>query len=201
MNAIFVIVVIISIITLSIRSPALVLTAMLDGAGEAINLTIKLISIYAVWLSVLKMVERTHLDKKLLGLFRPLIDRIFKGESEQAKSYIGMNIAANMLGMGGAATPLGIKAVNEMSKGREEREATKNMKLFLIINAVSVQLIPATIMALRARNNSQNPTDILIPTLITTITTTVVAVFLAFIMEKIKARKVICCKQHDITSL
>lgn len=137
---------------------------MIEGVRGAIELSFKLCAIYAVWLSVLKMVEATALDKKLSKILRPVVCKIFKNESDDAYDKICVNLAANMFGMGGVATPAGIKAMSAMSDGSDK--ATDNMIMLLVINATSIQLIPATVIALRASANSQSPSDVILPTLI-----------------------------------
>ena len=110
------------------------------------------------------MVEATALDKKLSKILRPVVCKIFKNESDEAYDKICVNLAANMFGMGGVATPAGIKAMSAMSDGSDR--ATDNMIMLLVINATSIQLIPATVIALRASANSQSPSDVILPTLI-----------------------------------
>ena len=137
-----------------VTNPTDIFPSMIEGVSGAINLVIKLIAIYSIWLSVLKMAEQTQLDKKLSRLLKPVVKKLFKGESDDAYKWISINLASNMLGMGGASTPAGIKAMENMQKGEK---ATNNMDLLVVINATSIQLIPATILALRASWNSANP--------------------------------------------
>lgn len=164
MNIAFLIITAISLVLMTIRAPESAFTTMIDGVTHAIELSFKLCAIYAVWLSVLKMVEATALDKKLSKLLRPVVRKIFKNEKDEAYDWICINLAANMFGMGGAATPAGIKAIRAMSDGSEK--ATDNMIMLLVINATSIQLIPATVIAMRASAHSQSPSDIILPTLI-----------------------------------
>lgn len=164
MNVAFLILTTASLVLMTIKSPETAFPSMIDGVKNAIELSIKLCAIYAVWLSVLKMVEATALDKKLSKLLRPVVRKIFKNEKDEAYDNICLNLAANMLGMGGAATPAGIKAMHAMWDGKDK--ASDNMIMLLVINATSIQLIPATVIALRASANSQSPSDIILPTLI-----------------------------------
>ncbi|MDE5911500.1 MAG: hypothetical protein K2H24_04120, partial [Clostridia bacterium] len=100
-----------------------------------------------------------------------------KGESDLALEYITLNFSANLLGMGGAATPLGIKAMECMQDNSQK--ATDNMILFMVINSTSIQLIPATIIGLRASAGSNAPSDIILPSLLATLISTVTGVILA----------------------
>ena len=130
-----------------------------------------LTAIYAVWLSVLKMMEATGLDKKLSRGLRPIIRRLFKGEKDETYDHIAVNLSADMLGMGGVATAAGIKAMASMCPA--DGRATDNMLLLLVLNATSVQIIPATVIALRAAGGSSNAASVLLPTLISTTVATV----------------------------
>lgn len=164
MNAVFFVLVLSSLVALTITAPEKAFSTMIDGVEAAIALSVKLAAIYAVWLSVLKMMEATSLDKALSRLLRPIIQKLFKGESDEAYDKLCINMSANMLGMGGVATPAGIKAMSLMSDGSER--ATDNMLMLLVINATSIQLIPATMIALRAQGGADKPSDIILPTLI-----------------------------------
>jgi len=149
---------------------------MISGAFDAIELSIKLLAIYSVWLSVLKMMERTGVDKLVSRMLHPITKRLFKGESDDAYTAISLNFACNLLGMGGAATPAGIKAMEHMNKG--DSTATPNMILLLVIAATSLQLIPATVIALRATAGSENAADIFFPTLIASGFSTTIGIIL-----------------------
>ena len=164
MNIAFLLITFASIVAMIIKSPESAFPTMIDGVGQAIALIIKLTAIYAVWLSVLDMMTKTKLDKKLSKLLKPVARKIFKNESEEAYDWICSNLSANMLSMGGVATPAGIKAMSAMEDG--SIKATDNMIMLLVINATSIQLIPATVVAMRASHGSQSASDIIVPTLI-----------------------------------
>lgn len=164
MNIAFLLITFASIVAMIIKSPESAFPTMIDGVGQAITLIIKLTAIYAVWLSVLDMMTKTKLDKKLSKLLKPVARKIFKNESEEAYDWICINLSANMLSMGGVATPAGIKAMSAMEDG--SIKATDNMIMLLVINATSIQLIPATVVAMRASHGSQSASDIIVPTII-----------------------------------
>jgi spore maturation protein A len=182
MNIVFFIIVMMSLIIITIVNPESAFAVMLDGAKSAIDLSFKLLAIYAVWLSVLKIIEKTGLDKKFSAMFSPVTKFLFKGENEKTRALISMNMAANMLGMGGAATPLGIRAMEMMDNG--SGKATDNMIMLMVISASSIQLIPATIMALRSANGSASPSDIFLPSLIATTVTTGLGIFLVKLFSR-----------------
>lgn len=181
MNVAFLIISAISVVLMIARAPEAAFPTMIDGVTHAIELSIKLCAIYAVWLSVLKMVEATSLDKKLSKLLRPIVRKIFKNESDEAYDYISINLAANMFGMGGVATPAGIKAMSAMSNGSDR--ASDNMIMLLVINATSIQLIPATVIAMRAGASSQSPSDIILPTLISSGIATLVGAIMCKVLS------------------
>lgn len=181
MNAAFLIISVISLVMMTIHSPESAFSSMINGVSDAISLSIKLVAIYAVWLSVLEMMNKTGIDKKLSKLLKPLIKKIFKKESEEAYDWICINVSANMLGMGGVATPAGIKAMERMQDGSEK--ATHNMVMLFVINATSIQLIPATVIAMRASANSQNAADIILPTLISSGIATLLGMIICKVMS------------------
>ena len=181
MNAAFLVISVISLVMMTIHSPESAFSSMINGVSGAISLSIKLVAIYAVWLSVLEMMNKTGIDKKLSKLLKPLIKKIFKKESEEAYDWICINVSANMLGMGGVATPAGIKAMERMQDGSEK--ATHNMVMLFVINATSIQLIPATVIAMRASANSQNAADIILPTLISSGIATLLGMIICKVMS------------------
>ena len=156
------------------------INAMLTGAKESLTLSVQLCAIYALWLSVLELVKACHIDTLIGRFFAPVCGKLFPNEDKTTLDLIAMNFSANLLGMGGAATPLGIQAINRMSKGDV---ATDNTILFTIINTTSIQLIPATVIALRASHGSVTPSDILLPSLITTTVTTLVGILCCLVLR------------------
>ena len=175
MNLVFVVLLLTSWVTLLVTNPSGLLPAMIEGAEGAIQLCVKLLAIYSVWLSVLKIMEKTRLDAGLSRLLHPVIRRLFKGESEDSYKWLSLNMASNMLGMGGASTPAGIEAMRRMER---DGKSTANMSLLVVISATSIQLIPATVIALRASAGSLNPSSIILPTLISSTIATAVGVIL-----------------------
>ncbi len=161
--------------------------AAMQSAQDAVTLCITLLGAYVLWLGVMGIAERSGLVKKLSRglqrLLRPLFPSIPDGHS--AWSYISMNIAANMLGMGNAATPAGLRAMQELNTiNPDKTRASKAMCMLLLINASSVQLIPTTVISLRAAAGSANPSDIILPALLATTFSTAVAILLAKLMER-----------------
>ena len=187
MNTIYVVMMIGSLLLVTITAPESALSIMLGGAKSAIGLSVSLCAIYTVWLSVLQVIDKTGMGKALSKAFRPLTKKLFKGESDLALEYITLNFSANLLGMGGAATPLGIKAMEYMQDGTER--ASDNMILFMVINATSIQLLPATIIGLRASKGSASASDIILPSLIATTFSTLIGVILCKVFSSKKAER------------
>lgn len=148
---------------------------MLEGVNSSVGLCLKLFGIYAVWLSVLKILEKGRLDKGLAQLLKKPIGFLFKDESPEAYGHLSLNISANLLGMGGAATPTGIKAMETMRH-------KKNKIMLVVLNATSIQLIPTTIVAMRATFGGG--ADIILPSLAATLFTSVIAVILVKVLVR-----------------
>lgn len=177
MNLVYCIMVVVSLVWIAVVSPESALPVMLSGANNAIRLAMTLAAIYAIWMSVLDLMEKIGLNRLIHKLMLPITRKLFRGESEQALQSISMNFSANLLGMGGAATPLGIRAMEAMQDGSET--ATDNMILFMVINCTSIQLLPATVIGLRSAAGSATASDILLPSLIATTVTTFIGVLTA----------------------
>lgn len=177
MNTMFFVMTVASLILVTVVSPDNAFSIMISGASNAISLALKLCAIYAIWLSVLDIMQKVGMSRALDRLFSPITKRLFKGEDEKTREFITLNFSANLLGMGSAATPLGIKAMEGMQDGSDK--ATDNMILFMVVNATSIQLLPATIIGLRSSYGSASASDIILPSLIATAVSTVCGVLLA----------------------
>ncbi|MFB6465952.1 nucleoside recognition domain-containing protein [Cytobacillus sp. Hz8] len=146
--------------------------SVFNGAKEAVTLCIGLISILVFWLGMMRIAEDSGLLKKLSSLFRPIVSKLFPEvpNDHPAMGYILSNMMANMFGLGNAATPLGIKAMEELKNlNGGKNETTRSMITFLAINTSSITLIPTTVIAIRMNYHSASPTDIVGPTLVATI--------------------------------
>lgn len=155
--------------------------AVFEGAKEAVTLCIGLISVLVFWLGIMRIAEDAGLLNKLSRLCRPLINRLFPEVPNEhpAMGYILSNMMANLFGLGNAATPLGIKAMEEMKRlngGKDE--ASRSMVTFLAINTSSVTLIPTMVISIRMNYNSANPTEIVGTTLVATICSTLGAILI-----------------------
>ncbi|MDQ0157216.1 nucleoside recognition domain-containing protein [Robertmurraya andreesenii] len=166
--------------------------AVFSGAKEAVTLCIGLISILVFWLGMMKIAEEAGLLKILAKLFRPIVNRLFPEvpNDHPAMGYILSNMMANLFGLGNAATPLGIKAMEEMKKlNGGLNEASRSMITFLAINTSSITLIPTTVIAIRMNYNSATPTDIVGTTLIATTCSTLGAIIIDRYFHYRRSRK------------
>jgi spore maturation protein A len=155
--------------------------AIFTGAKDAVALCIGLVSILVFWLGMMRIAEDSGLLSKLSRFFRPLVSKLFPEvpSNHPAMGYILSNMIANMFGLGNAATPLGIKAMEELKElNGGKKETSRSMITFLAINTASITLIPTTVIAIRMNYNSANPTDIVGPTLVATAVSAVAAIFI-----------------------
>ena len=182
MNVVFTLIFIVAVVIISVTSPDEVTASMLAGATNAVSLSLKMLAIYAVWTSVLKLMEKTGIDKKITKLFRPLTRRLFRNESEKAVDLITLNVASNVLGLGNAATPAGIDAIYLMDD--KSGVATKNMVMLTVIAATSLQLLPLTVLSLMTEYGSTAPSAIILPSIISTFSSTVIGVLLVAVFIK-----------------
>jgi spore maturation protein A len=155
--------------------------AIFVGAKEAVTLCIGLISILVFWLGMMRIAEESGLLERLSKLFRPLVKRLFPEvpTNHPAMGYILSNMIANMFGLGNAATPLGIKAMEELKQlNGGKNSASRSMVTFLAINTASITIIPTTVIAIRMNYKSAAPTEIVVPTVIATILSAIGAVLI-----------------------
>lgn len=155
--------------------------AVFDGAKEAVTLCIGLISVLVFWLGMMRIAEESGLLQKLTKLFRPMVKRIFPEvpANHPAMGYILSNMISNMFGLGNAATPLGIKAMEELKRlNGGKPEASRSMVTFLALNTASITIIPTTVIAIRINYHSGSPTEIVVPTIIATILSAIGAILI-----------------------
>jgi spore maturation protein SpmA len=164
-----------------------VTNAVIEYAGTAVTIALGLIGIMALWLGVMKVAEEAGLIKIIARSLKPITKRLFPEipSDHPAMSSMIMNISANMLGLGNAATPFGLKAMEEMEKINPNKgTASNSMVTFLAINTAGLTLIPATAIAVRAASGSSNPAIIIGTTIFGALCATVAGVTAAKIIEK-----------------
>ena len=184
MNIFWLMMMLSSILVLLITNPSAMLSEMIGASTSALELCFDLVAVYVVWLGFIELIDASGLSDKLAKLLRPLIKKIFKVDNEEIQKIIALNVSANMLGVGNAATPMGIRAMQALDDG--SGKANFAMIMLVVINATSIQLLPTTVIGLRSSAGSENPADIILPTLIVTITTTVLGILLVHGVEKLR---------------
>ncbi|MFC7371196.1 nucleoside recognition domain-containing protein [Fictibacillus iocasae] len=155
--------------------------ALFTSAKEAVTLSIGMVSVLVFWLGLMKIAEKGGLLEMLAVVFRPIVRLLFPDvpKNHPAQGYILSNMVANLFGLGNAATPMGIKAMEQLkllNGGKDE--ASRSMITLLAINTSSITLIPTTIIAIRMSYHSATPTDIVGPTLMATACSTVGAILI-----------------------
>ena len=165
---------------------SLMTEAIMDGAKEAINLCIVMAAVVGLWSGIMEIGVESGLMDGLAGRMKPFLKWLFPGiaSKSRAEKYIAANFAANILGLGWAATPAGLKAMEEL-KAEGVEDATDEMCTFIIMNISSLQLIPLSIIVYRSQYGSTNPSFITLPGLIATTVSTLTAIILC----KWKCRK------------
>ncbi len=176
MNAIWLTTVIVCSITLLFSAPESILSAFLSGAKNGVDLALTLLPVYVVWSGIVGVMDACELSDKISALISPLIKKLFPKESNQTHKLISMNLSCNLLGAGGAATPLGIRAIHSMQEGN--RNIVPSAVLFTVINTTSIQLIPSTVISLLTEAGASAPYSIILPTIIISTLSTLLAVLL-----------------------
>jgi len=160
-------------------------TAMLSGAGDAVTLVIALTGAMCLWSGLMRIADQSGLTGKLAKSFSPILRILFPNlpsDGETAKA-ISMNVSANLLGMGNAATPFGIAAMKELARSAGDPEtATDEMITFVVINTASIQLIPTTVAMLRSAAGSATPFDLMPAIWITSVSALIVGILMTRIL-------------------
>lgn len=181
-----------------------VTNAALDSAGEAISLCITMAGVVALWMGLMEIAKKAGLVQKLTRSISPFLSFMFPGipRNHPAREYIATNIIANILGLGWACTPAGLKAMEELAKLEAQRgtagyagesmqmprRASNEMCNFLILNISSLQLIPVNMIAYRSQYGSADPTAVIAPAIVATLVSTVTAIIYCKYQDRRKIR-------------
>jgi len=169
-----------------------VTSSAIDSAGLAVKISIGLIGVMALWLGIMRVAEEAGMIKILAKAVRPITRRLFPSipEEHPAVGAMVMNIAANMLGLSNAATPLGLKAMEELDKLNPKKgEATNDMITFLVINTSAITIVPATAIAIRASLGSVNPQQIVVPAILSASMATIVGITTVKLIQYFENKK------------
>ncbi len=176
--------------------PAAAVNSMITGAHGAVELSLNLMALYAFWLGFFSLIERLGLSRGLEKLLRPVIKRLFPSCDTETRKFITMNVSANLLGLGNAATPMAINAINRMDTG--DKKASTDMIMLTVISATSLQILPTTVIGMRATAGSANPADFLFPSLVATVLSTVIGIIGVKLCAKIFDRKKNKCAANKL---
>ena len=186
MNKIWIFLFVSSLVALCLFDPAKVLTGLVSASNNAVKLSFELLAIYAIWIGLFSILEQSGLSKKLSKLLSPIITKLFgkNNLSEESRELVSMNISANLLGMGGAATPLGIKAIESMQKSNPHKSTvTFPMIMLVAISCSSIQILPTSIIGMLASAGSKNPSGIILPSILCSVLSTTIAILLVFVFH------------------
>lgn len=195
MNYIWAVMIIVGIIFAAITGNLESVTnAAIESAKDAVALCITMLGVMSLWVGLMEVAKECGIIEKLTRAISPFVNFMFPGipKNHKAREYISTNIVANILGLGWAATPAGLKAMEELGKLKEEREsgaamrniASNEMCTFLIINISSLQLIPVNMIAYRSQYGSVSPAAVIGPGLVATMISTIAAVIFCRIFCK-----------------
>lgn len=165
----------------------LISKAIVNSSGNTVTFIIDLVGIMCFWCGVMKVAEKSGFTEVLSKILKPVLKLIFKdaAKDEKALGSIVMNLTANMMGLSNAATPFGIKAMEEMDRLNDNKgTASNDMALFLVLNAACIQLVPSTIISIRAASGSNNPGVIILPALISTSVAALVGIICCKILQR-----------------
>ena len=161
--------------------------SIFESTKLAVDLSISLLGTICLWNGIMQIASKTSIVKHLTKILNPIIKRIFPDIKKEDKVHkeITMNIIANIMGLGNAATPLGLKAMKSMQKMNKDKEILSNsMAMFIVLNTASIQIIPTTVIAIRSSLGSNNPTAMIIPVWIVTACAAGSAILAAKILMK-----------------
>ena len=158
-----------------------------NSVSSAVQLSITFLGTICLWNGIMEIVKRTTLVNKLTKCLNPIMKLLFPElkNNEQAKAEISMNIIANVLGLGNAATPLGLKSMKTMQRENKNKDTLSNsMAMFILVNTASLQIIPTTVISIRSSLGSNNPTKIILAVWIATIAAFATAIIAGKILIK-----------------
>lgn len=180
MNVIFAVIFLAAAIVFLVHDPEGFLPAMLAGGQKAATVCLALLASYCVWLGFFKVLEKSGLSERLARGLYPAARRLFRSQDRQALALVCQNIAANLLGLPGAPTPPGVAATQKFLAAGNDYAAD----MLFVLNATSLQLLPTTVIALRAAAGSSSPADILAPTLLATLVSTLAGAALVILTRR-----------------
>lgn len=182
MSKIWIAIIISSLVVTSINAPSTIVATMMDAAKSGVTMSIEFIGIYAVWMGLMQVMDDCKLSNKLSSALSKPVQYVFGRTDEETNKNICMNIASNIIGIGSAATPYGIKAMKGLDKGNIR--ASRAMIMLVVINSTGIQLLPTTVIGMRALAGSVSAGCILWPTVVATFVPTILGIILVSILYR-----------------
>lgn len=173
-----------SIIVTAIFAPSTIISTMMSAAKTGVTMSIEFIGIYAVWMGFMQILDDCKLSNKFSNLLHKPVQYVFGKTDKETEKNICLNIASNIIGIGSAATPYGIKAMKGLDNG--EKKATRAMIMLVVINSTGIQLLPTTVIGMRAMEGSVSPSCVLWPTIVATFIPTILGILLVMVIYKRK---------------
>jgi len=161
--------------------------SVISSTEASVKLVIGLAGMMSLWSGIMKIAQKSGITDKIAVVLRPILRLLFKDapKNKDAMGSILLNLTSNMLGLSNAATPFGIKAMEELQKSNPKKDtATNDMALFLVLNATCIQLIPTSIISMRAACGSTNPGIVIIPAMITTGIAAIMGIIYCKVLER-----------------
>ena len=161
--------------------------SILTNGTKALDLMLSILPIIVLWTGIMKIAEVSGLLRKFAKLMEPILSRLFPSvpKDNPALGFIASNIAANMMGLGSAATPFGLKAMSELQKINDKKDtASVAMIIFLVLNTAGVTIVPTTVLALRIATGSNNPSEIILPGVIATFCSSIGGLLLDYFIRR-----------------
>ena len=181
MNILFGIIFICTAGALLFLNPEAFLPTMLDGAEKSATTCFALLSSYAVWLGLMRVWEDSGVARGIARILKPITKKLLKTENNEAIQAASMNFSVNLLGISGAATPYGIRAASLLDK---TPNAEYSSAMLFVINATSLQIFPSSMIAVRVAMRSVSPYDIILPTILSTLFSTLLGVVFTLLLIK-----------------
>lgn len=166
--------------------------SIFNSCSQTVEMLLTFLGIMCMWNGIMQIIKETTLIDKIKKLLKPFMKFLFPELNKKSKAYeeMSMNIVANLLGLGNAATPLGLKAMQSLQEENENKETLSNtMIMFLVLNTASIQIIPTTIIAIRSSLGAENPAKIIVPVWISTIMAASAGILTVKILSKRKEKK------------
>ena len=189
MNSVWLILLTVSIVSAIVTGNLEPFTkSIFEGAKSAVEVSLFLLGIVSVWMGITRILADSGLIYRIAHLFKPVISRLFRNipDDHPSISAITLNVLANMFGLGNAATPLGIKAMQELDTLNPDKGTiTFEMMTFIVINTASIQLVPFSVIGILASYNAKSPAAVVLPVMIATIIHASMALLILFSFRKV----------------